>query len=62
MAGWGRSTYNRWDQGSLYETGVTTNILQELRVPLLEHEECDSKFEEDITEERLICAGGDPGE
>ena len=61
MAGWGLNTVNRWNIGSQFESGASTDILQELKVPLLDHEDCNSKFKEEISDERQICAGGDPG-
>ena len=61
MAGWGRSTVNRWSLGSQFDTGASTNILQQLKVPLLDHNDCNAEFKEEISEERQFCAGGDPG-
>ena len=61
MAGWGRSTSDRFDYGTQLELGAATSILQELKVPLLDHDDCKSKFKEEISEERQFCAGGDSG-
>ncbi len=62
MAGWGRSSTNKFDSGELYVVGASTRILQQLKVPIVPFEECINFLKgKRITDENHICAGGEKG-
>ena len=62
VAGWGRNSSNKFDRGSLFDTGAAISILQQLKVPIVPFEECISKLERTkISNENHICAGAEIG-
>ena len=62
MVGWGRSSTNKFDRGSIFDTGAATSILQQLQVPIVPFDECKSKLSSTaISDENHICAGAEIG-
>ena len=62
MVGWGRSSTNKFDKGSIFDTGAATSILQQLKVPIVPFDECKSKLPSTgISDENHICAGAEIG-
>ena len=62
VVGWGRNSTDKNDRGQIFITGASTNILQQLQVPIVPFVECKDKFKEQpISDELHICAGGKEG-
>jgi len=61
VTGWGRSSTDINDLGTLESIGASTSILQNLQVPIVPFGECISKIPKRITNENHICAGGEEG-
>ena len=62
VAGWGRSSTNIFDRGNLSRTAVSTDILNQLQVPLVDIEKCKAVFNNlNVNAENHICAGGEEG-
>ena len=62
VVGWGRNSTDKNDRGQIFVTGAATNVLQQLRVPIVPFSSCKQSFPgQSISDKFHICAGGEQG-
>lgn len=63
VAGWGRTSNDRWDKGDVLEGGAHSNFLQKAEAPIIPQATCHQKYPDfRRTTDKQICAGAVPGE